>query len=64
MKVLLYFSTIMDIMMDVVKEVIAELITESIGGYFGISKRTGTSGWIDMMINAAKKATIDKKNGC
>ena len=50
--------------MDVVKEVIAELITESIGGYFGISKRTGNFGWIDMIINAAKKATIDKRNGC
>ena len=62
---MLYFSTIMDLIMDVVKEVIAELVTESIGGYFGIaSKRTGSSSWIDVMINAAKKATIDKKNGC
>ena len=51
--------------MDVVKEIIAELVTESIGGYFGLaSKRTGTSGWIDMLINAAKKATVDERNGC
>ena len=51
--------------MDIVKEIIAELVTESIGGYLGIStKRTGTFGWVDMLVNAAKKATVDKKNGC
>ena len=51
--------------MDVVKEVIAEMITEGIGGYFGLgSKRTGSFGWMDIIMSAAKKATIDKRNGC
>ena len=51
--------------MDVVKEVIAELITEGIGGYFGLgAKRTSTSGWMDTIINAIRRATIEKRTGC
>ena len=51
--------------MDVIKEVIAELITEGIGGYFGLgAKRTSTLGWIDTIMNAVKKATIEKRTGC
>ena len=51
--------------MDVIKEVIAELITEGIGGYFGLSsKRTSNFGWVDLVLNAAKKATFAERNGC
>ena len=50
---------------DVIKEVIAELITEGIGGYLGLaSKRTENFGWIDIITNSVKKATIDKRTGC
>ena len=50
---------------DVIKEVIAELITEGIGGYLGFaSKRTENFGWIDIITNGVKKATIEKRTGC
>ena len=59
------FSTISDLIIDVIKEVIAELITEGIGGYLGFaSKRTENFGWIDIITNAVKKATIEKRTGC
>ena len=59
------FSTISDLIIDVIKEAIAELITEGIGGYLGFaSKRTENFGWIDIITNAVKKATIEKRTGC
>ena len=60
-----FCSTLSELIIDVIKEVIAELITESIGGYFGLSsKRTSNLGWVDLILNAAKKATLSQRNGC
>ncbi len=52
--------------MDVFKEIVAELITETVSSYFGFTNRRTSENvtFMEMILAAVRKHTLQKKRGC